>query len=124
MREIGLSTPTPAAFFGPNCSGACTTTSGDFSGTVITVLHLGQGPFLPANFSLTLNRVLQPEQKTSIGITARILKNAPDHPHPFRRFGIPLSTTHQFGRLVARVKNRPGRPARRHSRDMVHLTVE
>ena len=88
LRAIGLSTPTPAAFLGPNCSGACTTTSSALSGTVITVLHLGQGPFLPANFSLTLKRVLQPGQRTSIGINALTLENSADHPHPLRTIGI------------------------------------
>src|SRR5436190_17341574 len=34
----------------------------------MTALHLGHGPFLPANFSLTSNRALQPGQRTEIGI--------------------------------------------------------
>ena len=34
----------------------------------MTVLHLGQGPFLPANLSLTEKRAWQLEQTTWIGI--------------------------------------------------------
>jgi hypothetical protein len=32
------------------------------------VLHFGQGPFFPANLSLTLKRIFQPGQTTGIGI--------------------------------------------------------
>ena len=52
-----------------NCSGTWTLISSlGSSGMVITALHLGQGPRLPANFSLTEKRALQPGQRTAIGI--------------------------------------------------------
>src|SRR5690606_2813325 len=52
-----------------NCSGTCTvTSSAAASGTVMTALHLGQGPFLPANFSLTEKRALEAEHTTEIGM--------------------------------------------------------
>jgi hypothetical protein len=38
------------------------------AGTVMMALHLGQGPFLPANLSLTVKRAWQEEQTTAIGI--------------------------------------------------------
>jgi hypothetical protein len=42
----------------------------DVAGIVITTLHFGQGPFLPANWSLTVKRALQPGQTTAIGIAS------------------------------------------------------
>src|SRR5687768_795876 len=50
-------------------SGAWTLTSGAAAGILICVLHLGQGPVLPANFSLTRNDALQPGQITGIGMS-------------------------------------------------------
>ena len=44
------------------------TTSSLASGIWIDALHLGQGPFLPANFSLTSNRVMHLAQVTRIAI--------------------------------------------------------
>src|SRR6185436_8521432 len=72
VRAIGLLTGRPLLSLPPeaNCSGTCTLISSGAgaSGTVITVLHLGHGPFLPANFSLTVKRALQLGQRTEIGM--------------------------------------------------------
>ncbi len=47
-------------------------TSCDLSGTVISFLHFGHGPFLPAYLSLTENRARQLGQVTWIGIDYKI----------------------------------------------------
>src|SRR5262245_21053143 len=72
-RAIGLLTGRPLASLPPeaNCSGTwILTSSTGTAGTVITILHLGQGPFLPANFSLTEKRALQPGHITEIGMAS------------------------------------------------------
>jgi hypothetical protein len=53
LRTSGFRIGRPVESFGPVGSGAWMTTCSLSVGTVMTVLHLGQGPFLPANFSLT-----------------------------------------------------------------------
>ena len=45
-----------------------TTAFAGAAGIVIDFLHFGQGPVRPANWSLTENRDLQPEQTTWIGM--------------------------------------------------------
>jgi hypothetical protein len=35
-------------------------------------LHVGHGPVRPANWSLTVNRALQPGQTTGMGIAAKL----------------------------------------------------
>jgi len=67
-RLIGLRTGRPCESLGPIALGASMTISSDLSGTRILALHFGQGPSLPANLSLTLNRVWHLEQVTRIAI--------------------------------------------------------
>ena len=64
FRVIGLNTGPPTATL-PGADGEVgtwITTSTVFSGTLMTTLHCGQGPCLPANLSLTSKRFLQPGQ--------------------------------------------------------------
>src|SRR5262245_13698415 len=88
VRVIGLRTALPAESFGPNDSGAWTTTFSAKVGMVMTVLHFGHGPFLPANCSLTWKRVLQPGHVMSIGMeNLEIRRGFPDLIRRNRRIG-------------------------------------
>jgi hypothetical protein len=68
-RAMGLVLGRPLLSLPPdsNSSGAWTLTSSTTGMTTI-VLHLGQGPLFPANFSLTRKFALQPGQMTAIGM--------------------------------------------------------
>jgi hypothetical protein len=46
-------------------------------GTVSGCLHFGHGPVRPANWSLTVNRALQPGQTTGMGIAAKLGRRRP-----------------------------------------------
>ena len=72
VRSIGFATLWPKRSFRGTIVRVCgTTTSSDFSGTEMTFLQFGQGPFLPANLSLTWNRLKHFGQVTAIGNVAR-----------------------------------------------------
>jgi hypothetical protein len=66
--------PTGAVAFGAIVFGAAAAllapfeSAPDAAGMVMIALHFGQGPFLPANWSLTVKRALQLEQVTAIAI--------------------------------------------------------
>ncbi len=66
--RIGLRMTVPFESLGPVSSGAWITTSSALVGIVISFLHLGHGPFFPANLSLTVKRERQPGHVTGIGI--------------------------------------------------------
>jgi hypothetical protein len=69
--------PVPAAL-ATGASGSWMTTAWAAGfGTVSGCLHFGHGPVRPANWSLTVNRALQPGQTTGMGIAAKLGRRRP-----------------------------------------------